>query len=135
MTHDEKIAFIDELYAATGSGDWDKAASMLTDDFVVTEADGLPMEGKYHGKHALKELYLKVFSMMDAVGFDRVVTTTGGDYAVSILSILMADDSIPPSEVCEVFRFRDGKVCQIKPYYYDPAPVHAAYAAKQKAAG
>ncbi len=135
MTHDEKTAFIDDLYAATGSGDWDKAASMLTEDFVVTEADGLPMAGEYRGRNALKDLYLKVFGMMDAAGFERIVTTTGGDYAVCILSILMADDSIPPAEICEVFRFRDGKVCQIKPYYYDPAPVHAACAANRRVAG
>jgi hypothetical protein len=32
-----------------------------------------------------------------------------------------------------MFRFRDGKCCEIKPFYFDPAPVLAA--AKRKAEG
>ena len=130
MTHDEKVAFIDELYASTGAGDWDKAASMLTDDFVASEAPGLPMAGDFKGKNGLKDLYLKVFSLADIAGLSRTVTTTGGDYAVTILEIQYADSSIPPSEICEVFKFRDGKCCMIKPYYFDPKSINDAAAAK-----
>ncbi|WP_370632301.1 nuclear transport factor 2 family protein [Erythrobacter sp. SCSIO 43205] len=130
MTHDEKVAFVDELYATTAAGDWEKAASMLTDDFVASEAPGLPMAGDFKGKNGLKELYLKVFSLVDAAGLSRTVTTTGGDYAVTILEIQYADPSIPPSEICEVFKFRDGKCCMIKPYYFDPKSINDAAAAK-----
>lgn len=131
MTHDEKLAFIEELYAATGAGDWDKAASMLTEDFVASEAPGLPMGGDYRGKNGLKDLYLKVFGLVDAAGLNREVTATGGDYAVTILKIEYADPSISPSEICEVFKFRDGKCCLIKPYYFDPQSLHDAVEAKQ----
>lgn len=68
-------------------------------------------------------------------GLDRVQTTVGGDHAVTILSIRFADPSLAPAEICEMFRFRDGKLCEIKPYYIDPAPVLAACAAKQAAHG
>ncbi|WP_335743904.1 nuclear transport factor 2 family protein [Tardibacter chloracetimidivorans] len=135
MTASEIEAFVDDLYAATGAGDWDRIETMLTDDFVVSEADSLPMAGVYRGKGALKELYTKVFTIMDAAGLDRVQTTVGGDYAVTILSIRFADPSLAPAEICEMFRFRDGKLCEIKPFYYDPAPVVAACAAKQTTAG
>lgn len=124
--------FVDNLYASTGAGDWDRAASMLTDDFVVTEAEGLPMAGIYRGKHALRDLYVKVMEQMDVVALDRVQTTCGGDYAVTILSIRFADPALAPAELCEMFRFRDGKVCEIKPYYFDPAPVVAACAAREE---
>lgn len=134
MTASEIEAFVDDLYAATGAGDWDRIETMLTDDFVVSEADSLPMAGVYRGKGALKELYTKVFTIMDAAGLDRVQTTVGGDYAVTILSIRFADPSLAPAEICEMFRFRDGKLCEIKPFYYDPAPVVAACAAKQTTA-
>ena len=60
MTHEEMIRFVDDLYAATGAGDWDRAAAMLTDDFFVTEAEGLPMAGVYRGKYALRDLFIKV---------------------------------------------------------------------------
>ncbi len=131
MSPQEVEQFVDDLYAASGVGDWDKAASMLTDDFFVTEADGLPFAGVYRGKHALRELFTKVMGMMDVAALDRVQTTVGGDFAVTILSFRFADPSLAPAELCELFRFRDGKCCEIKPYYFDPATVVAAVAAKR----
>lgn len=133
MTPEQMIAFVDDLYAATGVGDWDKAASMLTDDFFITEADCMPMAGVYRGKNALKDLFGQVMGMVDVVGLDRVQTTAGGDYAVTILSFRFADPSLKPAELCEMFRFRDGKCCEIRPFYFDPADFAAAVAAKQNA--
>ena len=45
MTDDEKMAFVQQLYATTGVGDFDTAETMLTDDFFIIEAEGLPMAG------------------------------------------------------------------------------------------
>lgn len=133
MTQEDIVCFVDELYAATGSADWDKAAAMLTDDFFVTEADGLPMAGTYRGKHALKKLYLKVMTMLDVAALDRVQTTAGGDYAVTILTMRFADPSLKPAELCELFRFRNGKCCEIRPYYFDPQTIIDACDAKSVA--
>jgi ketosteroid isomerase-like protein len=133
MTHEDMIRFVEDLYAATGVGDWDKAASMLTDDFFVTEAEGLPMAGVYRGKYALRDLFIKVMGMLDVAALERTQTTVGGDYAVTILTMRFADPSIPPAELCELFRFRDGKCCEIKPYYFDPQAIIAACQAKSTA--
>ena len=45
--------------------------------------------------------------------------------------IQFAQEGLAPAETCEMFRFRDGKVCEIKPYYYNPAAFDAAVAAKK----
>jgi hypothetical protein len=129
-----KLEIVEALYAATGVGDFDTAASYLTDDFFVTEADGLPMAGVYCGRGALKELFLKVFGMMDVADLDVAATTVGGDYAVRILSLRFEDPALAPATLCELFRFRGDKVCEIRPYYFDPAPVIAACKAKTRAA-
>ena len=50
MTDDEKLAFVQQLYATTGAGDFDTAETMLTDDFFIIEAEGLPMAGEYRGR-------------------------------------------------------------------------------------
>lgn len=131
MTPEQIEQFIDDLYTATGTGDWDKAASMLTDDFFVTEADGLPMAGVYRGRNALRELFTKVMGMVDVAGLDRIQTTVGGDYAITVVAFRFADPSLEPAELCELFRFRDGKVCEIKPYYFDRAPMIAAAEARK----
>ncbi len=133
MTPDQMVQCVDDLYAATGTGDWDRAAAMLTDDFFVTEADGLPMAGIYRGKHALRDLFIRVMGMMDVAALDRVETLAGKGQAICLLSFRFADPALAPAELCELFRFRDGKVCEIKPYYFDPATIVAAVAAKRAA--
>ncbi len=133
MTHEEMVQFVDDLYAATGSGDWETANSMLTEDLVITEAAGLPMAGSYTGQNALHELFVDVFATLDVAGLDRIQTVTGGDYAVTILKMQFAGEDLDDAELCEVFRFRDGKCCEIKPYYFDPAPIVAAAKRKQEA--
>ena len=133
MTHEEKVQFIDDLYGATERGDWETANAMLTDDLVITEAAGLPMEGTYRGRNALHDLFMDVFSSLDVAGLDRAAITTGGDYAICIVTMHFAGEGLEPAELCEMFRFRDGKCCEIKPYYFDPAPLRAAAAAKAAA--
>ncbi len=130
MTPDEMIAFVDRLYQATGTGDWNAASAMVTDDFFITEADDLPMAGTYHGMDGFRDLFTKVMGLCDVAGLDRIQTTAGKDYAVTLLSFRFADSALAPAELCEVFRFRDGKCCEIKPFYYDAAPFWAAVKAK-----
>lgn len=134
MAAPEMIDFVDRLYGTTGAGDWDAVSDMLTDDFVAYEANGLPMAGEYRGKGGLRDLYAKVVGLCDVAGFDRVETTAGKDHAVTILSIRFADSDLEPAQLCEMFRFRDGKCCEIRPYYYDPATFIAACRAKATAA-
>ena len=132
MSHDQILQLVDDLYAATGVGDFDKAEQYLTDDFFITEADTLPFAGVYRGKTALRDLYTKVMGMMDVSGLNIVQTTSGGNYAVTILSFEFVDPELQPAHLCELFRFRDRKICEILPYYFDPAPIVAACKAKHK---
>lgn len=131
MSPQDVITLVSELYAAAAVADWVKVESMLADDFVAVEADGLPTAGEYRGKGGLRALHTRVFGLVDVGGLDILETTAGGDYAVTILSIRYADPALAPSELCEMFQFRDGKICLIKPFYYDPETFHAAHRAKQ----
>lgn len=130
MTEDEIRNLIDGMYEATGRGDFEAAEQYLTDDLIITEADSLPMAGVYKGKTALRQLFIKVMGMMDVAGLERVATTVGDGHAIVIVRFQFADPALESAELCEMFRFRDGKVCEIKPYYFDPAPIIAACKAK-----
>jgi SnoaL-like domain len=130
MSHKQILQLVDDLYAATSVGNFDAAEQLLTDDFFITEADTLPFAGVYRGRTALRELYAKVMGMMDVSALNRVQTTSGGDYAVTILSFEFVDPDLAPAHLCERFRFRGGKVCEIRPYYFDPAVIIAACDAK-----
>ncbi len=133
ITDAKKLEIVHALYAATGVGDFDTAETYLTDDFFITEAGDLPMKGVYRGRRALRDLYTKVFGMLDVAGLDVKAHCAGGDFVVTVLELDFADKSIARAEICELFRFRGDKVCEIKPYYFDAAPVVAA--ARVKALG
>ncbi len=127
MTDDNKLAIVDALYAASGAGDFDTAETMLTEDFFIREAAGLPMAGEYRGRNALRELYAHVFGTLQVADLEQECATVGGDYVVNLISFRFADPHLESAELAEVFRFRDDKVCEIRPYYFDPKPIVDAW--------
>jgi ketosteroid isomerase-like protein len=132
LTRDAIKDIVEALYSSSAVGDFDTAEALFTDDFFITEAEGLPFAGLYEGKTALRQLFTKVMGMMDVAGLDRSFLAVSDSEAVCHVTFRFVDASLKPAELLELFRFRDGKVCEIKPYYFDPAPVIAACAAKSR---
>ena len=134
MTDDEKLAIVAELYASTGVGDFDTAESLLTDDFFIIEAEGLPMAGEYRGKTALRGLYAHVFGTLKVADLEPEGMSVGGDYVVNLISFRFENPDLASAQLAEVFRFRGDKVCEIRPYYFDPKPIVDAWAYYSNAA-
>jgi ketosteroid isomerase-like protein len=134
MTDDEKLAIVAELYASTGAGDFDTAESLLTDDFFIIEAEGLPMAGEYRGKTALRGLYAHVFGTLKVADLEPEGMSVGGDYVVNLISFRFENPDLASAQLAEVFRFSGDKVCEIRPYYFDPKPIVDAWAYYSNAA-
>jgi len=128
MTDDEKLTIVNTLYASTGAGDFDTAESLLTDDFFIIEAEGLPMAGEYRGKTALRGLYAHVFGTLKVADLEPEGMSIGGDYVVNLISFRFENPDLASAQLAEVFRFRGDKVCEIRPYYFDPKPIVDAWA-------
>ena len=128
---ERNLKVIEALYAATGKGDWAAAESMLTEDFFVTEADTTPFAGVYRGRKALHDLFMQVMSAAGLTGLDIQQSTAGGDTVVVLLELVLGGPPVVRVPLAEAFRLRDGKVCEIKPYYFDPRPLCAAVAARK----
>ena len=128
MTDDEKLAIVNTIYASTGAGDFDTAESLLTDDFFIIEAEGLPMAGEYRGKTALRGLYAHVFGTLKVADLEPEGMSVGGDYVVNLISFRFENPDLASAQLAEVFRFRGDKVCEIRPYYFDPKPIVDAWA-------
>lgn len=128
MTDDEKLAMVKMLYAKSGEGDFDAVEAMLTDDFFIKEAESLPMAGEYRGKTALRELYSHVFGTLKVADLEPEGMTVGGDYVVNLVSFRFEDAHLASAQLAEMFCFRGDKVCEIRPYYFDPQPIIDAWA-------
>jgi ketosteroid isomerase-like protein len=134
MTKDEQhVKIVRDLYAATGSANWALAESMLTEDFFITEAQTMPFAGVYRGRNALQQLFQIVMPMVDVIDLVIQEITVGGDYGVCLLDMVLAGNPPVRAPIAEMFRFRDGKVCEIKPYYFDPTLIVNAANAKRRA--
>ena len=117
---------VEALYAASAVSDWATVESHLTDDFFVTESDATPMAGRYDGRGALRALYEKVFGLLDVAGLEVIDMAVGDNNVVCLLNMVLAGDPPVKLPIAEVFRMRGDKVCEIRPHYFDPAPLAAA---------
>jgi len=45
-----------------------------------------------------------------------------------MVSFRFENPDLAPARLAELFRFRDGKICEIRPYYFDPKPLVDAWA-------
>jgi ketosteroid isomerase-like protein len=127
------LKVVEALYAATGQGDWSTAESLLTEDFFVTEADTTPFGGVYRGRRALHDLFMQVIPASGVTDLDIKQSTAGGDTVVVLLELVLGGPPEVRVPLAEVFRLRDGKICEIKPYYFDTRALCAAVAARTKA--
>lgn len=130
LTAEDTVALVGRLYDLTGAGEWDAAAALLTDDFTITEAGHLPMACALHGKDALRQLYMKVFTLVDVVRLETLADCVGGNHCVRLLKLHFAGEGLEPVEIAETFELRGSQVCRIKPYYYNPDAFAAAVAHK-----
>src|SRR5262245_19514778 len=129
----EMIQVVQSLYDLCQRGEWAKVEPLLTDDFYLTEATGLPFAGVYRGRGALRQAFQRVFTALHLDALDVHAITLGESHAVGVLDMVLKGKPSVRVPITEVFRFRGGKVCEIRPHYFDPALIAAA--AAKKAAG
>ncbi len=120
MSHRE---FCERFLAAMSVGDFDTQGAMLDESFVVHEAEGLPYAGDYHGIAGWRAL-------------SKAVVATWGGFALKPMEFLgeTADTFVVrfrisgrsrktgktfDSTVLELWKFNDGRLWEITPYYWD----------------
>jgi ketosteroid isomerase-like protein len=123
------VQVIQRILGCMGSGDPISAVQALLDvcdpDVVLIEPDALPYGGTYHGPNAL----LEVLAQMAAFVPDMTQTTVetvigaGDDVVVRMRMPWLAPgaEEVTEMPICEWWRFRDGKVVEIRPFLFDTA--------------
>jgi len=127
MTGNGNAAVQQAFVTAVFAGDGDTIRSLCTPDFVLEQGDGLPYAGTYHGADGFLE-FLGVFSAtweIEQLEPQRSFTCDDPDVIVSEFAMrarLVATGQPYESSLLEMWTFRGGKVCAIKPHYFN-APV------------
>lgn len=116
-------ALCEAFLAALGSGDWDAMERILHPDFVCVEAEGLPYAGTYTGFDGWRRLSDAVLATWSGFRMN-VLEMHGGDEDSAVLRIALSGKSRKTgkaweSSVLELWKFREGRLISIDPYYFD----------------
>ncbi|WP_029528036.1 nuclear transport factor 2 family protein [Polaromonas glacialis] len=123
MTHEEQLSLVHQHYALGLAGNQIAARELLTDDFQITIPYFMPFGGTYRSKDAFRELIPIVLKALAIRKIDHIATTVGEGYAMGLVEFTLEGHDGQPLAVAEVIKFRDNKICEIRPYYYDPFPM------------
>lgn len=120
MSHQD---FCDRFMALLQKGDFDALGPMLDPDFVLREARGLPYAGEYHGLDGWRALSRAVSAAWAGMRLERLEYVAEGADTLVVrfaLSGKSRKNGTPfETTVMELWRFRDGKLREILPYYWD----------------
>lgn len=108
---------------ALQTGDFATQRQILAPDFVCVEAAGLPYPGTFHGADGWEELARTVGRTWKGFSLTlREFVAEGEDNVVLLFDIAGASRRTGvafSSSVMELWRFRDDKLAEITPFYFD----------------
>ncbi len=127
-------AMIERFSALVMAGDRENAAALVHPEFVLTEAEGLPYGGKWHGFDGL----LSLLGVMAETWADLAIETRSliGEPEGTEFGLLMqiAGKSTVTGKTFSTTAFehwvvRDGKIAEISPHYWDTQALAALHGA------
>lgn len=122
---DDNIAIVKSFYEYLANGDRDGAyANVMAEDCVLHEADVLPYGGVYRGRALMKDTLRDVVARFDEFDVRILNYLGGGDEVVVHLHLAgVGRESRKPFSmpVMELWRIRDGKVVELRPFLFDAA--------------
>lgn len=117
-----KIKIAKRLYASAVAENWEEFEKCVHPDFVVRESAALPYAGIYKGVEGFRGLVRTVFTRFHRLNAEPGNYMEGDDYVAAIVSLRGKGKQTGgnfETSVVELFRFKDGKVIEISPYYWD----------------
>jgi ketosteroid isomerase-like protein len=117
-----KIDITKKLYASAVAGNWEEFEACVHADFSIRESSALPFGGSYKGVEGFRKLVRTVFTHFQRLRAEPGHYMEGDDYVAAIVSLSGTGKKTGKefdTTVAELFRFKDGKVIEILPYYWD----------------
>lgn len=111
-------SIVERFYSAGARGDIDLMTGCLADDVVTYEPTYLPFGGEYHGKAALATVFAAVAQIADVSQFRVHDILVDGNRAVAFGGYPL-NDTGEFTRFAEETRLADGKITEIRVYYYD----------------
>jgi len=118
------------MYGHAASGEWDKVATFMAEDFVIHEPAGLPYGGEWRGPDALQRLFAHVMGFWQEPVVEWVDLVGNDKHVVALLRFSM---TVPRTgerivqRVAEVTRFdAESRMAEMHIHYFDTAAMAQA---------
>ena len=124
MAQNPNLALIERFVGAVFAGDGETLKRLCAPDFQLHEGSGLSFAGTYLGGEGFLQ-FLQVFG--DTFDIERLeplrtYVTDDPDYVVTemeLRAVVKATGKVFASSLLERWRFRDGRVIEIAPHYFN----------------
>ena len=121
---------VQAIFDASAEKDWNTVKALLHDDIQVFEADSLPYAGVFKGPDNFIALNQKVFDTWDDSNHTIDHIIADGDHVVILGNMAGRGKATGRSfsvPLAAVWQLKDGKVIEIRPFYFDTKVMHDAH--------
>ena len=128
-TYGATLALVRRFYSLAAEARWDELAELVTDDFIVEEAESLPYGGVFRGIDGHRRLMEKLFETWEITAFDIEGVAVAETHATALMTMaatLRRDGRPMTVRICEVLRFEGARIRSVTPYYSDTAAIAGA---------
>lgn len=108
---------------------WEK---LLAPNCAIVESSNLSFGGDFVGREGNQRLAALIFQPFSDVKFDVHGIAANGDLVVADVSFVFtrrSDGGTFVVEALEKFTFKDGRIVEVRPFYWEAGPMNAALAA------
>lgn len=122
MSNGDVRALATDFYQALLAGDIDRASAYLADDLVLREAGSLPFGGVHHGRENFFKAVGGAGELIDLNDLKLEHLLVDGDRVAVLVAIRSRLNADAGQQYCiDWVTFRDGKVVELMPFYWDTA--------------
>jgi ketosteroid isomerase-like protein len=120
------LELVEGIYASVKREDWDGLLSVFDPDVVMFESEALPYAGTYRGLDEVSAALGAVSQGMDLGSLQVEYVLADEEHAVGHIRVKLSGGI--EVRISEHWTIRDGRVVELRPFYWDPSTITAASA-------
>jgi uncharacterized protein len=127
------LQVVTDVYAAFGAGDLNQFRLLLDPAVELHQAASLPYGGTYRGIAEVMNAVGQVMTVWEQPQLQIRQMIADGDAVIVLLEFKArprGSNKILEFPVAELWRVRDEKVVEVRPFYYDTHAIHVALVAE-----
>jgi ketosteroid isomerase-like protein len=127
----QQIDTVNQFMAHVNKGDYASATAFMHEDVRLVEPSLMPYAGTYVGRQAFIDLMKEIMQLWSSwrdspYPYELACVGTRVFKEANFKATIRANGAQVEMPFLEVLEFRDDKIAEIRPYYFDPSKIAEA---------